>query len=221
MSETPDQRRTRAAQIIAQLRQDYPDARCSLDFTNALELLVATVLSAQCTDERVNQVTKALFQTYRTADDYARAPIEELERDVKPTGFYRSKARHVQEAARIIAQRYGGQVPRTMDELTALPGVARKTANVVLGNAYGIVVGVVVDTHVGRLSRRMGLTASEDPAQVEKDLMALYPQSDWLDLSHLMIYHGRAVCQARHPLCESCAVARLCPTGIANLGLAG
>lgn len=219
MSETLDQRRARAAEIITLLRRDYPDAHCSLDFTNALELLVATVLSAQCTDERVNVVTKTLFTKYRSAADYASAPIEELERAIKSTGFYRSKARHVQEAARIIATRYGGDVPRTMEELTALPGVARKTANVVLGNAYGIVVGVVVDTHVGRLARRMGLTASEDPAQVEQDLMALYPQSDWLDLSHLLIYHGRAVCQARRPLCESCSVARLCPTGIATLGL--
>ena len=219
MSETLDQRRARAAEIITLLRRDYPDARCSLDFTNALELLVATVLSAQCTDERVNIVTKTLFTKYRSAADYADAPIADLERDIKSTGFYRSKAKHVQEAARIIATRYGGDVPRTMEELTALPGVARKTANVVLGNAYGIVVGVVVDTHVGRLARRMGLTASEDPAQVEKDLMALYPQSDWLDLSHLLIYHGRAVCQARRPLCESCSSARICPTGIANLGL--
>ncbi|HEY7832570.1 MAG TPA: endonuclease III [Ktedonobacterales bacterium] len=219
MSETLDQRRTRAAAIIAQLRQDYPGARCSLDFTNALELLVATVLSAQCTDERVNLVTKTLFAKYRTAADYADAPIAELEQEIKSTGFYRSKARHVQEAARIIAERYDGVVPRTMEELTALPGVARKTANVVLGNAYGIVVGVVVDTHVGRLARRMGLTESEDPAVVEQDLMALYPQSDWLDLSHLLIYHGRAVCQARRAICESCSVAKLCPTGIATLRL--
>jgi endonuclease-3 len=216
-TETIEMRRTRAERIMAELRRLYPDARCSLNFSNPLELLVATILSAQCTDERVNQVTATLFKKYRTAEDYARARPEELERDVKQTGFYRNKAKHIREAAQLIVERYHGEVPRTMAELLALPGVARKTANVVMGNAYGIVEGVVVDTHVGRLARRMGLSESEDPGQIERDLMALLPQRDWLALSHTMIYHGRAICQARRPLCEQCALASLCPTGIAAL----
>jgi len=212
--------RERAAQIAAELRKLYPGANCSLDFRSPLELLVATMLSAQCTDERVNQVTKSLFQKYRTAEDYANADPEALEQDVKQTGFYRNKAKHIREASRIIAETYGGVVPKTMAELTTLPGVARKTANVVMGNAYGIVEGVVVDTHVGRIARRLGLTESEDPVKVEQDLMALLPQSDWLDLSHMLIMHGRAICQARKPFCDMCALAPLCPTGQSTLGLA-
>lgn len=217
-AETLEARRTRVEALLAQLRRDYPDARCSLNFATPLQLLVATILSAQCTDERVNQVTVALFAKYRSAADFAQARPEELEQDIKQTGFYRNKAKHIREAAQLIVERYGGEVPRDMEELLTLPGVARKTANVVLGNAYGIVEGVVVDTHVGRLARRMGLTASEDPAKVEQDLMALFPQRDWLDLSHIFIYHGRAVCQARRPLCEQCSVTSLCPTGRAALG---
>ena len=209
--------RERAQKIVAELYRLYPDAKCSLDFTTPLELLVATILSAQCTDVLVNSVTPALFKKYREAADYANAPIEELEQDVRKTGFYRSKARHLQEAGRMLVERYGSVVPQTMVELTALPGVARKTANVVMGNAYGIVEGVVVDTHVGRLVRRLGLTASEDPVRVEQELMALVPQQDWLPLSHMLIYHGRAVCQARRPLCEECTLVALCPTGQANL----
>jgi endonuclease-3 len=205
--------RQRAREIVAGLRTAYPDAKCSLDFTSPLELLVATILSAQCTDERVNAVTKQLFQKYRSAADYAGAEPETLEQDVKQTGFYRNKAKHIRAAGEVMMERYGGDVPRTMDELITLPGVARKTANVVLGNAYGIVEGVVVDTHVGRLARRLGLTESEDPVKVEQDLMALLPQSVWLDLSHLLIYHGRAICQARRPLCEQCMLVALCPTG--------
>jgi endonuclease-3 len=210
--------KTRAKEIIATLRADYPDAHCSLDFTTPFELLVATMLSAQCTDERVNAVTKTLFQKYRTPADYADATQEEMEQDVKQTGFYRNKAKHVREMARLVVERFNGEVPRTIAELTSLPGVARKTANVVMGNAYGIIEGVVVDTHVGRLARRLGLTESDDPPKVEQDLMALFPQADWLDLSHLLIYHGRAICQARKPLCEQCNLVSLCPTGQANLG---
>lgn len=210
--------RDRAQEIIAELYRLYPDATCSLDFTTPLELLVATILSAQCTDVLVNSVTPALFKKYHEAADYADAPLEELEQDVRKTGFYRNKAKHLNEAGRMLVDRYDGIVPRTMAELTSLPGVARKTANVVMGNAYGIVEGVVVDTHVGRLARRLGLTTSEDPVRVEQDLMALFPQKDWLPLSHLLIYHGRAVCQARRPLCESCTLVALCPTGQANLG---
>lgn len=210
--------RQRAKEIMALLRAEYPDARCSLNFRTPLELLVATILSAQCTDERVNQVTATLFQKYRSAADFAEVNHEELEQDIKQTGFYRNKAKHLREAAAIIVERFGGEVPRTMEELTTLPGVARKTANVVLGNAYGIVVGVVVDTHVARLARRLGLTASDDPVKIEQDLMALLDPEDWLDLSHLLIYHGRAVCQARKPLCEQCVLLALCPTGQALTG---
>ncbi|HEX8995055.1 MAG TPA: endonuclease III, partial [Ktedonobacterales bacterium] len=212
--------REHAESIVAELRRLYPDARCSLDFTTPLELLVATILSAQCTDERVNQVTKSLFQKYHSAQDYADANPETLEQDIKQTGFYRNKAKHLREAGQMIVERYGGELPRTMDELIALPGVARKTANVVMGNAFDIVEGVVVDTHVGRLARRLGLTDSEDPVKVEQDLMALLPQRDWLDLSHMLIMHGRAVCQARKPLCDQCTLVSLCPTGQSTLGLA-
>jgi endonuclease-3 len=219
-SESHEQRAERAEAILGRLRRQYPDARCSLDFSNPLELLVATILSAQCTDERVNVVTKDLFRKYRTAEDYARAEQEDLERDIKQTGFYRSKAKHIREAAAIIVRDYHGEVPRTMAELTALPGVARKTANVVMGNGYAIIEGVVVDTHVGRLARRMGLTTTEDPVKAEQELMQLVPQRDWLDLSHAFIYHGRAVCQARKPLCEQCPAASLCPTGVQLLGIA-
>ncbi len=210
--------RERAAKIVATLRELYPNAKCSLDFSTPLELLVATMLSAQCTDERVNIVTKSLFKKYRSAEDYASANPEELEQDIKQTGFYRNKAKHIRETAALIAERFGGEVPRTMEELTSLPGVARKTANVVMGNAYGIVEGVVVDTHVGRLARRLGITPSEDPVKVEQDLMTLLPQTDWLDLSHMLIMHGRLICQARKPLCADCALAPLCPTGRVNLG---
>ena len=209
--------RARAAEIVARLRAAYPDARTSLNFTTPLELLVATMLSAQCTDERVNAVTVRLFQKYRSAADYANAAPEELEQDIKQTGFYHNKAKHIRAAAQMLVERFGGEVPKTMAELTSLPGVARKTANVVLGNAYGIVEGVVVDTHVGRVAKRLGQTASDDPVRVEQDLMALLPQRDWLDYSHLLIYHGRAVCQARRPLCEVCQLADLCPTGQINL----
>lgn len=212
-----ERERQRAAAIMAGLRADYPDATCSLTFSTPLELLVATILSAQCTDERVNAVTKQLFQKYRSAADYANADLEKLEQDVKQTGFYRNKAKSIRAAAQLLVTRFGGEVPRTLDELITLPGVARKTANVVMGNAYGIVEGVVVDTHVGRLARRLGLTASDDPVKVEQDLMALFPQSDWLALSHALIYHGRAICQARRPLCEQCHLVDLCPTGQANL----
>jgi endonuclease-3 len=217
-TETVATRRARAERIMAELRRLYLEARCSLNFSNPLELLVATILSAQCTDERVNQVTATLFQKYRSAADYARARPGELEQDVKQTGFYRNKAKHIREAARLIVEQYHGEVPRTMAELLTLPGVARKTANVVLGNAYGVVEGVVVDTHVGRVGSRMGLSDSEDPAKVEQDLMALFPQRDWLVLSHTLIYHGRAICQARQPLCGRCTLVDLCPTGQARVG---
>ncbi len=198
--------------IIEELRHLYPEAQCSLNFSNPLELLVATQLSAQCTDERVNMVTKDLFRKYRTVEDYANASQEELEQDIRSTGFYRNKAKNIRAACQRIISDYGGEVPRTMPELLSLPGVARKTANVVLGNAFGISEGFVVDTHIGRLARRLGWTTHEDPVKVEQDLMRLIPQEDWLDLSHLLIFHGRAICDARKPLCEECTLAHLCPS---------
>ncbi len=208
----PPGSREQVRAIIAELRRLYPDARCSLNFTNPLELLIATQLSAQCTDERVNIVTADLFKKYRSVEDYATVSQEELEQDIRSTGFYRNKAKNIRAASQRIITNYGGEVPRTMEDLLTLPGVARKTANVVLGNAFGIVVGFVVDTHIGRLARRFGWTTNEDPVKVEQDLMKLIPQQDWLDLSHLMIYHGRAVCLARKPLCEKCTLAKLCPS---------
>ncbi len=198
--------------IISELRRLYPDAACSLNFSNPLELLVATQLSAQCTDERVNIVTKELFQKYHSVQDFANVSQEEFEQDIRSTGFYRNKARNIRAASQRILAVYDGEVPRTMPDLLSLPGVARKTANVVLGNAFGIVEGFVVDTHIGRLSRRFGWTKNDDPVKVEQDLMRIIPRKDWLDLSHLLIFHGRAVCNARNPRCEKCTLAHLCPS---------
>jgi len=198
--------------ITEELRRLYPDAKGTLDFSNALELLIATQLAAQSTDERVNMVTPTLFRKYRTAEDYAKVSQEELEQDIHSTGFYRNKAKNIREAAQRLVTDYNGEVPRTMADLLTLPGVGRKTANVVLGNAFGIVEGFIVDTHVGRLARRFGWTTNEDPVKVEQDLMRLVPQKDWLHLSHMMILHGRAICLARTPLCERCALAKLCPS---------
>ena len=215
--ETAPETKRRARRIVRLLKKEYPEARCSLNHSNPLELLVATILSAQCTDERVNLVTAELFRKYRTAEDYAGAPAAELERDIHSTGFFRNKAKAIQGACRLIAERHAGRVPRTMEELLELPGVARKTANVVLGNAYGIASGVVVDTHVSRLSQRLGLTAEEQPEKIERDLAALVPNSDWILLPHLLIAHGRKVCKARTPLCSECVLARLCPS--AGIGI--
>jgi endonuclease III len=198
--------------IIAELRHLYPDARTSLNFTNPLELLVATMLSAQSTDVLVNKVTADLFKKYRRVEDYATVSQEELEKDIQATGFYHNKAKNIRAAAQRLMTTYGGEVPRTMEDLVNLPGVGRKTANVVLGNAFGIVEGIVVDTHVGRLARRFGWTANEDPVKVEQDLMRIIPRKDWLDLSHMLIYHGRAICLARKPLCAQCALVHLCPS---------
>ncbi len=196
--------------IIAELRRLYPDAQCSLNFSNPLELMVATQLAAQCTDIRVNIVTDKLFQKYRTVEDYATVSQAELEEDIRSTGFYRNKARNIRAAAQRIITDFGGEVPRTMTGLLSLAGVARKTANVVLGNAFGIVDGFTVDTHNIRLARRFGWTTNEDAVKIEKDLMRLIPREDWFDLSHLLIYHGRAVCIARKPHCEACTLTHLC-----------
>ena len=198
--------------IIEELRRLYPGAKCTLNFSNPLELLIATQLAAQCTDERVNMVTEKLFQKYRSVEDYATVSQEELEQDIKSTGFYRNKARNIRATCQRIITEFGGEVPRTMPELLSLPGVARKTANVVLGNAFGIVEGFTVDTHNIRLARRFGWTTNTDATKVEQDLMRIVPKKDWFDLSHLMIFHGRAICIARKPLCEECALAKLCPS---------
>ena len=205
-------KRARAGVIYDRLHAQYPDSHCALDHTSALELLVATVLSAQCTDKRVNMVTPALFARYPEAAAYAAAPLGELEEMVKTTGFFRNKAKSLQGLGSALAEKHGGEVPRTMDELRVLPGVGRKTANVVLGNAFDINEGVVVDTHVGRLSRRLGLTFEDDPEKVEIDLMALLPQARWTLWSHLLIDHGRAVCIARKPLCAACVLSEVCPS---------
>lgn len=198
--------------ITEELRRLYPDAQVTLDFSNPLELLIATELAAQSTDERVNRVSRDLFRKYRSVEDYATVSEEELEQDIRSTGFYRNKAKNIRAASQRIITNYGGEVPGTMEDLLTLPGVGRKTANVVLGDAFGIIVGFVVDTHVGRLARRFGWTTNEDPVKVEQDLMRIVPRKDWLDLSHLMIYHGRAICIARKPLCEQCTLAKLCPS---------
>jgi endonuclease-3 len=198
--------------IITELRHLYPDAACSLNFSNPLELLIATQLSAQCTDERVNKVTAQLFQKYHTVEEYAAVSQEEFEQDIKPTGFYRNKAKNIRATCQRLLSTYNGEVPTTMEELLTLPGVARKTANVVLGNAFEVVVGFVVDTHVGRLSRRFGWTVNDNPVKIEQELMKIVPQKDWLDLSHLFIFHGRAICDARRPQCEQCTLAHLCPS---------
>jgi len=198
--------------IIEELRGLYPGAKCTLNFTNPLELMIATQLAAQCTDERVNIVTEKLFQKYRSVEDYATVSLEELEQDIRSTGFYHNKAKNIRAACQRIITEFGGEVPRTMSELLSLPGVARKTANVVLGNAFGIVEGFTVDTHNIRLSGRFGWTTNTDAAKVEQDLMRIVPKKDWFDLSHLMIFHGRAICVARKPLCEECALAKLCPS---------
>jgi endonuclease-3 len=202
----------RAAALCAAFPKLYPDAHCELDFRNPLELLVATMLSAQCTDVQVNKVTAGVFQKYKSARDYAQADPAELEHDLKRIGLYRAKAKNIRAAAQILVEKHGGEVPRMMDELTALPGVGRKTANVVLGNAFGINVGVVVDTHVARLSQRLGLTRQTDPKKIEPALMKLVPQDDWTQFSHWLIFHGRRICKALRPACPDCGIKHLCPS---------
>lgn len=203
--------RAHAQAVYDALRQLYPDAHCALDHRNPFELLVATILSAQCTDKRVNMVTPELFRRYPTPAAMARAPREAIEALIRTTGFFRNKARSIQGAAAAIVERHGGEVPDTMDELLRLPGVARKTANVVLGNAFGRNEGVVVDTHVQRLARRLGLSKQQDPGKIELDLMARYDAEQWTLLSHLLIFHGRRVCKALAPRCDDCALQSICP----------
>jgi endonuclease-3 len=202
----------RLPEVVRRLRQVHPDAQCALDHNDSFELLVATILSAQCTDERVNRVTPALFERYPTPAALAEADRGELEELIRPTGFYRQKARFLHESARMIAHDYEGQVPNDMEDLTRMPGVARKTANVVLGVAFEIADGIVVDTHVKRLSQRLGLTGQSDPNKIERELMALVPREEWIDFAHLLIFHGRRVCSARKPDCPNCVLNDLCPS---------
>jgi endonuclease-3 len=210
--ETTEERVRRTRLLLKLLRQAYPESRCALGHETPLELLVATILSAQCTDKRVNEVTPGLFRRYPSARHYAEAALGELEGEIQSTGFFRNKARSLKGLGLALLGEHGGEVPRTMDELVRLPGVGRKTANVVLGNAFGRNDGIVVDTHVGRLSKRLGLTRENDPVKVERDLMALVPRRSWTLWSHLLIDHGRAVCAARKPACERCVLAPHCPS---------
>jgi endonuclease-3 len=204
----------RTLEIIKRLKAAHPDAHCALNHDNPLQLLVATILSAQCTDERVNMVTPDLFERYKTAEEFAQANREELEDLIHSTGFYRQKARFIQESTQAIVEEHGGEVPADMKALRALTGVARKTANVVLGVAFGIAEGVVVDTHVKRISRLLGLTGETNPKAIEKDLMRLVPREDWIDISHLLIFHGRRICVARRPDCPNCTLNDLCPSAV-------
>src|SRR5438094_5254209 len=218
MRESKSQRKERTEKIIRLLKRAYPDARCALNHSNAFELLVATILSAQCTDERVNIVTADLFRKYRKPEDYFKVPETELQQDIRTTGFFRNKTKSIQGACKLLVEEFSGEVPKTMEELLRLPGVARKTANVVLGVAYGIAAGIVVDTHVTRVSRRLGLTKQTDAVKIENDLIELVPKKDWIIFSHLLIFHGRRICKARRPLCEECAVEKLCPSSILKTG---
>ena len=201
-----------APEVVARLKAEFPDARTELDWKNPLELLVATMLSAQTTDVQVNKVTQNLFAKYSKAGDYADAAPEELEEDIRPTGFYRNKARSLRGMASALVEEHGGEVPRTMRELVALPGVGRKTANVVLGNAFGVDEGIVVDTHVRRVAGRLGLTEEQDPTKIEQDLMQVVPREDWTVFSHLLILHGRRTCKARKPDCPNCILNDICPS---------
>ncbi len=202
----------RAAKIIEILEKQYPTAKTALNYTNPLELLVATMLSAQTTDVRVNIVTQALFKKYLTPEDYAKANTQELESDIRSTGFYHNKARNLKRCCQLLIEKFHSQVPKTMSELLELPGVARKTANIVLYNAYGITAGIAVDTHVLRLSKRLGLTANSDQDKVELDLMAIVPKEKWMPLTDLLIYHGRQVCEAKKPKCNICVLNQICPS---------
>jgi endonuclease-3 len=199
-----------ATRLVAGLRKEYPDVVCALRHENAFQLLIATILSAQCTDERVNKVTPELFKKYPTPADLAAAPLSAIEGIIQSTGFFRNKAKNIQACCRKIVDEHGGELPRTMDQLVVLPGIGRKTANVVLGTAFGIASGVVVDTHVQRISRRFGLTEQESPERIESELMELLPRREWIDYSHRVIHHGRRVCKARSPLCDNCCLAGIC-----------
>jgi len=207
-----DEKQRRTAEIIKRLKKAYPDAHCALNHSSAFELLIATILSAQCTDERVNIVTADLFRKYRGPEDYLKVDQTELEKDIHSTGFFRNKSKNIQGACRRLIDEFGGAIPQTMDEILTLPGVARKTANVVLGNAFGIASGVVVDTHVARLSQRLGLTTNENAEKIENDLFQLVPKRNWIMFPHWLITHGRQICTARKPKCRQCVLANICPS---------
>ncbi|HEX9001286.1 MAG TPA: endonuclease III [Blastocatellia bacterium] len=212
MKETKEQLKARAQQIVRALKKTYPDATCALNHTNPLELLIATILSAQCTDERVNIVTATLFRKYGSAAEFAAADPAELERDINSVTFFRNKTKSIQTTCRLLLEQYQGQVPRTLEELVKLSGVGRKTANVVLGTAFGIPTGVVVDTHVMRLTQLLKLTEHKEPEKIEQDLIAILPKKEWIDFSHRLIWHGRRVCKARKPACEICSLEPYCPS---------
>ncbi|MFN2497829.1 MAG: endonuclease III [Pyrinomonadaceae bacterium] len=211
--------KARTRKIIGLLKKAYPDAKCSLNHANAFELLIATILSAQCTDARVNIVTQDLFRKYRKPEDYLKVSEKELQRDIRTTGFFRNKTKSIQGTAKALSEQYGGRVPDKIEELLELPGVARKTANVVMGNAFGISSGVVVDTHVTRLSHRLGLSAEKTAEKIENDLIALVPKKDWIIFPHLLIAHGRAICKARNPLCDQCVIEKHCPSSYLKTGV--
>lgn len=211
MREKTSERQERAKTIIRKLKRYYPDAKCALNHTNSLELLVATILSAQCTDERVNMVTPALFERFPTAQDYAKGPVEKIEDEIRTVNFFRNKAKALKGMGRKLVEEFNGEVPADLDALVQLPGVGRKTANVVLGNAFNIATGIVVDTHVKRVAYRLGLTSAQTPEKVELDLHTLVPKSDWILISHLLIFHGRQICKARTPLCGKCPIEGDCP----------
>ena len=204
--------KARAQKIMELLEKEHPDAEIALHYKNPLELLIATILSAQATDEQINAITPKLFQKYTTAKDYANAERTELEQDIKSSGFYHNKAKNIQNTAKMLVENYNGQVPKTMEELVELPGVARKTANIVLFNAYGIIAGVAVDTHVRRLAQRLGLSENSDPNKIEKDLMNLVPKDKWMRITDLLIFHGRRVCTAKKPRCDTCVLNKICPS---------
>jgi len=198
--------------IIELLEKEYPDAKIALHYTNPLELLIATILSAQCTDNRVNMVTQKLFKKYKTVKDYANADLKELEEDIRSTGFYRNKAKNIKKCCQMLIEKFNSQIPKTMEKLLELPGVARKTANIVLSNAFGVVEGIAVDTHVRRLTKRLGLSMNSDPDKIEKDLMKIVSRDYWMRITDLLIFHGRRICTARKPKCEKCVLNKLCPS---------
>lgn len=204
--------KARVRKIVELLEKEHPDAKIALNYTNSLELLIATILSAQCADERVNIVTKTLFKKYRTPQDYANADLKELELDIKSTGFYHNKAKNIKGCCQMLVEKFNSQIPRTMEEILELPGVARKTANIVLSNVYGVVEGIAVDTHVRRLACRLGLTENDDPNKIEQDLMRIVPKDKWMRITDLLIFHGRRICMAKKPNCEACVLNRICPS---------
>jgi len=203
---------TKVLNIVKLLEKEHPDAKIALQYTNPLELLIATILSAQCTDKRVNIVTKTLFEKYKTAEDYANANAKELEEDIRSTGFYRNKARNIEKCCQMLVEKFDSQVPRTMEEMLELPGVARKTANIVLSNAFGVIEGIAVDTHVRRLAKRLGLAEHEDPNKIEESLMEIVPKDYWMKITDLLIFHGRRVCMAKKPKCAVCVLNKICPS---------